>query len=200
VRGQELRAVDVWAVHFFPLVAGALAVLVGFLIGARAAGAMVTRLGRLRSLDADLVNVLARGARLTLIAFGVVTAIGTLGIDIKALVTGLGLTGFALGFALKDIISNSLAGILLLIYKPFHRGDHIEVSGSQGLVGGIDMRYTLLITADGSRLLVPNANLFTNSIRVLEARPAASSGADAERHPEDRAAERVAHRGQLANG
>ena len=80
---------------------------------------------------------------------------------------GPGLTGFALGFALKDIISNTLAGVLILFYKPFHRGDRIEVSGSEGVVESVDMRYTRLSTIDGSHVLVPNSNLFTNSIRVV---------------------------------
>ena len=96
------------------------------------------------------------------------TAIGTIGIDVKALVASLGLTGFALGFALKDIISNSLAGALILFYKPFHRGDHIDVAGSEGIVGSVDMRYTTLVVSDGQRILVPNSSLFTNTIRVTD--------------------------------
>jgi small conductance mechanosensitive channel len=87
---------------------------------------------------------------------------------VKALVASLGLTGFALGFALKDIISNSLARVLILFYKPFHPGDHIDVAGSEGIVSSVDMRYTTLIVNAGQRVLVPNSNLFTNTIRVTD--------------------------------
>ena len=45
--------------------------------------------------------------------FGFVTALGSVGVDVSALVAGLGLTGFALGFALKDTISNLLSGVLI---------------------------------------------------------------------------------------
>ena len=59
---------------------------------------------------------------------GLVTALGTLGVDVSALVAGLGLTGFALGFAVKDTISNILAGVLLLVYRPFSKKDYVEDS------------------------------------------------------------------------
>jgi small conductance mechanosensitive channel len=98
-----------------------------------------------------------------------VTATGTLGIDVKALVTGLGLTGFALGFALKDVVANTLAGVLILLYKPFRNGDHVEVAGSMGSVSDIDLRYTTLHVDEKTRVLVPNSTLFTNSIRVVTA-------------------------------
>ena len=83
----------------------------------------------------------------------------------SALVAGLGLTGFALGFAFRDILSNVLAGVLLLIYRPFGYGDHISVTGLDGTVTHIDMRYTVLHD-EGKTVLIPNSNLFTNPIVV----------------------------------
>lgn len=56
---------------------------------------------------------------------GLVTALGTAGVNVSALVTSLGLVGFALGFALKDALSNIISGILLLLYRPFSVGDVI---------------------------------------------------------------------------
>jgi small-conductance mechanosensitive channel len=96
---------------------------------------------------------------------GLVTALGTIGINVAALVAGLGLTGFALGFALKDIISNSLAGILLIIYKPIQHGDHISVAAFRGNVVEINLRYTVL-QGDNATIFVPNSTLFTNGITV----------------------------------
>jgi small-conductance mechanosensitive channel len=167
---KDLHLADLWAAKFLPALVGAVISLVAFWIAARLVSDGLLRLGRRRKLDEDLTGLLARAARLTLLAFGVVTAVGTMGVDVKALVAGLGLTGFALGFALKDIISNTLAGALILLYKPFHRGDHIEIAVGtgvvEGVVDGIDMRYTTLRSADGTRGLVPNASLFTNAIKV----------------------------------
>ena len=167
---KDIHVADLWVVRFLPAFVGAVLLMVAFWIAARLVSKMMDGLGRRRGLDADLTNLLTRATRFTLLAFGAITAIGTMGVDVKALVAGLGLTGFALGFALKDIISNTLAGVLILLYKPFHRGDHIEMAVASGAIDGvvesIDMRYTTLRSADGSRGLVPNANLFTNVIKV----------------------------------
>lgn len=114
----------------------------------------------------DLVELLGRVAKLSLIAFGIVTALGTAGVDVSALVAGLGLTGFALGFAFRDVLSNLLAGVLLLLYQPFRRGDRISVTGLEGVVTHIDLRYTNL-ECDGNLVLIPNSNLFTNPITVF---------------------------------
>ena len=51
---------------------------------------------------------------------------GTVGVDVSALVAGLGLAGFAIGFALRDAVSNTLAGVLVLMYQPFRVGDDIK--------------------------------------------------------------------------
>ncbi len=50
--------------------------------------------------------------------------------------------------------------------RPFHRGDRISVAGAEGVVSEIDLRYTTLVVDEGTRVLVPNSTLFTNSIRV----------------------------------
>lgn len=99
--------------------------------------------------------------------FGIMTALGTLGVDVSALVAGLGLTGFALGFALKDVISNALSGILILVYQPFRKGSVINVTGSEGMVVEINLRYTVL-QGDDKLSFVPNATLFTNTVVVVK--------------------------------
>ena len=170
---KDIHLADLWVVKFFPALVAAVIILIGFWIAARLVSNAMLRLARRRALDPDLTGLLSRASHLTLLAFGVITAIGTVGVDVKALVAGLGLTGFALGFAFKDIISNTLAGVLILLYKPVHRGDHIEMAITNGIVEGvvesIDMRYTTLRSADGARGLVPNASLFTNPIKVRRA-------------------------------
>jgi small-conductance mechanosensitive channel len=85
---------------------------------------------------------------------------------VSALVAGLGLTGFALGFALKDTISNLISGVLILLYKPFQIGNRIKISGYEGIVVSIDLRYTEL-DAESCKILIPNSNLFTNPIEVI---------------------------------
>ena len=89
-------------------------VLIAFWIAGAMLRRFVLRIGGRARMNADVLVLLASTAKLVLLAIGLVTASGNLGIDVSALVAGLGLTGFAVGFAVKDIISNWLAGILIL--------------------------------------------------------------------------------------
>jgi len=126
---------------------------------------LIGRVGERRRVNPDAVSLLGDVSYLALLACGLVTALGTVGVNVAAMVGALGLTGFALGFAFKDAISNLLAGILVLIYEPFRRGDEIMVAGRKGVVHEINLRYTMLQGASEA-YLVPNATLFTEVITV----------------------------------
>jgi small-conductance mechanosensitive channel len=118
---------------------------------------------------AFILRLAGRITSIALIVFGAITALGTMGINVSALVAGLGLTGFALGFALKDILSNLIAGVLILLYRPFRVNDYIMVAGNEGIVTEIDLRYTTL-QKEAQIFLIPNSVLFTNSIGVIESK------------------------------
>jgi len=151
----------------------ALLILLAFWFAAALLQRFVLRVGERARVNADVLVLLASTARLSVLAIGLVTACGTLGVDVSALVAGLGLTGFAVGFAVKDILSNWLAGILILVYEPFRRGDYVSIAGTPALSGSvvaIDFRYTSLQSED-QLVLVPNANLFTKEIIVKRATP-----------------------------
>ncbi|MEX2560591.1 MAG: mechanosensitive ion channel domain-containing protein [Pirellulales bacterium] len=150
---------------FMPKLAAGLLVLLLFWLAASLLARFIHRVGTRARVNSDVLSLMSWTAKITVFTFGAVTACATLGIDVGALVAGLGLTGFAIGFAVKDIISNLLAGILILVYEPFRRGDHVAVAGLEGTVTAIDFRYTTLKLED-KLVLVPNANLFTKEIVV----------------------------------
>ena len=127
----------------------------------------------------DVINLLAEIVRISLLVFGVVTALGTVGVNVSALVAGLGLTGFALGFAFRDALSNILAGVLIVMHHPFRRGDYLSVVGFEGTVVRIDLRYTTLSLEDNT-FLIPNSTLFTNPLRLTRQRKSPEVGAGAE--------------------
>lgn len=104
-------------------------------------------------------------------AIGIIVAIDAFGIDPQTLVAGLGLTGIALGFALRDIISNFVSGILILTLRPFSIGDQIIIGDSEGSVERIELRATQIRTYDGRRVLVPNAEVFTSRVTNNTAAP-----------------------------
>jgi small conductance mechanosensitive channel len=102
---------------------------------------------------------------------GIAIAINALGLDPQTVVTGIGLTGLALGFALRDILSNFVSGILILIMRPFELGDQIVIGDTEGSVERIELRATQIRTYDGRVILVPNAELFTSRITNNTASP-----------------------------
>ncbi len=158
-----LNEAALWA----PRVMGVVVIFVVFFILAKIIKRIITNAAERLKLDGNLTSLLARTSSITLIIFGFVTALGTLGINVSALVAGLGLTGFALGFALKDSISNLLSGVLILLYRPFEIGNRIKISGYEGIVISIDLRYTEL-DSEGNKVLIPNSKLFTDPITVLQ--------------------------------
>ncbi len=83
----------------------------------------------------------------------------------------LGLSSVAVSFAFQDIFKNFLAGLLMLLHEPFQLGDQIVIEGFEGTVEEISMRSTQIMTYQGERIIVPNAIVLTNSVRVLTAMP-----------------------------
>ncbi|MEL6902271.1 MAG: mechanosensitive ion channel family protein, partial [Cyanobacteria bacterium J06606_4] len=78
----------------------------------------------------------------------------------------LGIGGVAIGFAFKDILQNFLAGILILLTEPFQLDDQIIFGDYEGTVEHIETRATTIRTYDGRRVVIPNAELFTNAVMV----------------------------------
>src|ERR1041384_5660494 len=156
------------AVHFFPSFVMGVLILLCFWLAGYSAQSVLFRLAYTWDENKKIVmHLLARSAYVALFLFGLLTALGTMGINVSALVAGLGLTGFAMGFALKDALSNVLAGALILIYRPFRVRDRVSVAGLEGLVANIDLRYTTL--QDQEKIyLIPNSTLFTTPIIIVQ--------------------------------
>ena len=85
----------------------------------------------------------------------------------SSLLSALGVGGVAVGFAFRDILQNYFAGILLLWREPFRVGDQIITSNEfEGTVESIETRATFIRTYDGRRVVIPNSNLFIDSVTV----------------------------------
>jgi small-conductance mechanosensitive channel len=100
-----------------------------------------------------------------ILILGILTGLGTMGVNMIPIIASLGLGGFALGFALRDALSNLLAGVLITVYQPFKEGDTISVSGCQGTVTEINLRYTVLEN-ELDRFMVPNSLIFTKPLKI----------------------------------
>ncbi|HJR07673.1 MAG TPA: mechanosensitive ion channel domain-containing protein [Pyrinomonadaceae bacterium] len=142
---------------------GALVFLVFWLVASLGRRAIALAAPRVRA-DTGVVLLLSRIYYYGILIFGIVTALGAAGLNVTALVTGLGLTGFALGFALKDVLSNLLSGIMLLLYRPFNIGDRIRMGEYEGVIETIRMRDTLVRARDGRLIVIPNTKLITEVV------------------------------------
>lgn len=114
--------------------------------------------------DLTVENLIRQVAYYDVWVIGLIVAVDALGLDPATVATGLGLTGLALGFALQDIISNFVSGILILTLRPFEIGDQIVVGETEGSVQRIELRASRIRTYDGRLVLVPNAEVFTSRV------------------------------------
>ena len=114
-------------------------------------------------------ETLARaGTRIVGIAgttLAILVSLTILGIDIGGLMAALGLSTLVLGFALKDTIEQAITGTLLLIQRPFHVGDVIQVEGLEGSVVDVAIRTTNIRTVDGLHALIPNNKIYQGVIK-----------------------------------
>lgn len=146
----------------------ALIVFAVFFFIARSLKQTVRRLTRSHRQARNLGLVLGRLAQGSTILTGLFIALSIVIPSIKAsdLVQLLGISGVAIGFAFRDILQNFLAGILILLTEPFQIDDQIIFKNFEGTVEQIQTRATTIRTYDGRRIVIPNSELFTNSVIV----------------------------------
>lgn len=159
------------AISIIPRMLAALLVL-GVFWGLATGVRALTRLlfARLVS-DRTVENLVRQVSYYTAWLLGLIVAASAFGLEPGTLATGLGLTSLALGFALKDILSNFVSGLLILTLRPFELGDQIVIGDTEGSVERIELRATQIRTYDGRRVLVPNAETFTSRVTNNTAAP-----------------------------
>ena len=158
-------------IHIVPRALAALVVITLFWLFARLLRWGMRALFRRFVEDETTESLIKQIVYYAIVGLGLIVAVDALGFEPETVVTGLGLTGLALGFALKDIISNFVSGILILSLRPFDLGDQIVVGSTEGSVERIELRATQIRTYDGRIALVPNAELFTSRIINNTAHP-----------------------------
>ncbi|MEA5619088.1 mechanosensitive ion channel family protein [Cronbergia sp. UHCC 0137] len=146
----------------------ALIVFIIFVLIGRAFKHLVKRLTRHRRYARNLGMVLGRLAQSVTDLIGLFISLSVVFPSLRAsdLVQLLGISGVAIGFAFRDILQNFLAGILILLTEPFQIDDQIVFKGFEGTVENIQTRATTIKTYDGRRIVIPNSELFTNSVIV----------------------------------
>ena len=118
-----------------------------------------------RKADPEITILIEKIIRWSVIVLGITASLQQVGFNVTAFLTGLGVLGFTVGFALQDVSKNFVAGLLLLLEQPFDIGDVIEVGDFTGTVARVELRATEIYTFDGQNILIPNADVFTNPIK-----------------------------------
>ncbi len=152
------------------LVLAAVILLISYVMGryiAKAIRALSHRAGQ----GANVGLLLGRMAVYAVSIFGFLVALSTVFPSFKArdLIQVLGIGGVAVGFAFKDIFQNFLAGVIILVSRPFRIGDIIAVKGFEGTVEDIQTRATMIRTYDNQRIVIPNSTVFTEEVKVITA-------------------------------
>lgn len=125
----------------------------------------IITIGNRNNIDIQLLNFLQRVAKYFTYAISGALILENLNIHIGPLLATLGVTGIGISFAMKDIISNLIAGILVLFYQPFKIGNTISAGSHHGKVISIDLRFTTL-EKDNKKILIPNTIIYTSIITV----------------------------------
>lgn len=148
-------------------VVGAIIILVAGWIASRVLyTAMVGLCEKSSRIDRTVALFLGNGVRYAALVFTFVAVLTTFGIATTSFVAVLGALGIAIGLALQGTLSNLAAGIMLVLFRPFHIGDRIETGGVAGTTCVVNLFYTEIDGDDNARIVIPNGKLWGEIVRV----------------------------------
>ena len=127
--------------------------------------------GALNRMDSTLRSFLGNLISLLLYLILGITIIGILGVPLASVITVLASAGIAVGLALQGALGNLAGGLMLLLNRPFNVGDYISTAGTEGIVRSIRLFYTVLVTLDNRRIMIPNGVLMNSNVVNFSAEP-----------------------------
>ena len=140
-----------------------------FYLGWIVVNLLLSQTARSSGLDRSLEQLLRNVLAVVVGAVAFVTILDLYSVDVLGVITALGVVGIAVGFAAQDTLSNFIAGMTLLIERPFSIGDWVELNGQTGRVELITLRTTRMVTRDNIVTSIPNATVASSDIVNLSA-------------------------------
>lgn len=156
--------VDFASVYGLRVIGAILILIVGRLIAGQLRR-VIRKLGDARHWDPGLTSFLASLVYFLVMAFVLISMLGSFGVQTASLVAVLGAASFAVGLALQGSLSNFASGVMLLFFRPFKVGDYVDVAGVAGSVKSIAIFTTTLATPDNVRIEVPNSKIYGDIIK-----------------------------------
>ena len=146
-------------IQFGPrLLTAILIIVAGVIIGGWAQRWLLRALRRF-DLDPPLRQLLSRVTRGLVLLLFLVMALQNLGVQLLPLIAGLGVAGAGIALAMQGVLSNIVAGLSIILSKPFRVGQYIQVAGVEGRVEHVSLFSTILTHADRSTVVIPNRKI-----------------------------------------
>lgn len=145
------------------VIAAVLIVVIGFIVS-NLIGKLVIKALRAKGVDPSIHSFIKTVVTLILKFVFILSAFSTLGIDVNSFITALGAAGITAGIGLQASVSQIASGVQILANHPFKSGDYIDVGTVSGKVQEIKIMYTVLITVDNKRVIIPNSYITSNNI------------------------------------
>jgi len=159
--------VAVWGVNIL----AAIAILFIGYVAAGIARRMVRQLLTKRNIDETISGFVGNLSHAAIMTFVVISALGQVGVDTKTFAAVIAAAGLAIGLALQGGLSNFAAGFLIVVFRPFRKGDVVNAAGIEGTVEEVEVFSTTLHTADNKKIIVPNSSIMGATITNYTANP-----------------------------
>ncbi|MEC9405938.1 MAG: mechanosensitive ion channel domain-containing protein [Pseudomonadota bacterium] len=157
-----------------PLIKAVVSAVAIFFIG-RWVAQLVIRLAKKAmtkaKLDETLIAFLGNVGYGLLLAMVIISALGQLGVDTTSAAALLGGAALAIGLALQNQLSSFAAGVMLILFRPFAKGNVVDIGGQMGIVEEIKITSTILKTFDNQLVWLPNSSVWGNKITNFSALP-----------------------------
>lgn len=170
---EETEGLVKKTVAFLPYVVTSLVIILAFSVLAVLNARIGRRMARQRLRNPLMVEIVSKLFALPVILIGlylVLRVCGLTGIAVTVL-GGTGAIGLVAGLAMKGILENYFAGVILSIRNPYNVGDVVDVAGKLGVVQELTTRGTVLVDFDGNHIIIPNSTIYQNVITNKSANP-----------------------------
>lgn len=154
---------DILVQYCVNIVAAAMIIILGFIFARLLANAFSHMLER-KKVDPTVTGFLHSLIRYSIIIFAGIAALNRIGVQTSSVIAVLGAASLAVGLALQGSLSNFAAGVLIVLFRPFRKGDFVDMAGVSGVVHSIQIFSTVLNTGDKKTIVIPNSSIMAGRI------------------------------------
>ena len=146
------------------LISAVFVALALYVVYRAALGAVDRVLKGSRGVGPGLHTMAVKTLRVVGLGFIALVALSQLGLNVSAVIAGLGIAGLAVGFAAQDSLANFIAGVTILVDRPFSVGDWVQIGEMEGRVREMTLRSTRITTRNREVVVIPNERMVKDSV------------------------------------